>query len=199
MFRTMTALTIGAFSFVSGRRAEAADTAGSRPPGPPCLLFLSGRVQTDPPGHPNKYRLRTCLPDARLQRKLAEWGYAWSTDFFSTRMTWEFLTQFNAVIALDFPSISGLKAISRPAVEQRLTQVSRFGFIRTDVFDFFYPPNASSNWNKTDRPQRAKPGDAIRGFARVTAFTPWADGTSAYLVQGRLRAVRNVPQNSVLL
>ncbi len=91
-----------------------------------------------------------------------------------------------------FPKISGIKAISRPAVEQRLTQVSRFGFIRTDVFDFFYPPAATSNWNKTDLPQLAHPADTIRGSVRLTEFAPWADGTSAVLVQGRLQAVRKV-------
>ncbi|NOY79608.1 MAG: hypothetical protein GXP31_01255 [Kiritimatiellaeota bacterium] len=92
-----------------------------------------------------------------------------------------------------FPRIAGLKAISRPAVEQRLTQVSRFGFIRTDVVDFFYPPDATSNWNKTDLPQLAQPANTIRGSIRTTEFTPWADGTSVVLVQGRLQAVRRVP------
>ena len=71
----------------------------------PCMLFMSARVEQKPPGNPSKYRLRSFLPDEKLQKKLAEWGYIWAADFFSTEMTWEFLSQFNAIVALDFPNI----------------------------------------------------------------------------------------------
>jgi len=74
-------------------------------PGSPCILFLSGRVEEKEFGNPNKYRLRSFLPDERLQRKLKEWGCTWAADFFSTGMTWEDFTKFNAVVMLDFPNV----------------------------------------------------------------------------------------------
>jgi hypothetical protein len=69
----------------------------------PALLFLGGSVTEKPLGEPDKYALRSTLPDARLQDKLAEWGYDSFTDFFSTQLTWDELRQFNAVVLLDFP------------------------------------------------------------------------------------------------
>ncbi|MDD5708090.1 MAG: hypothetical protein PHR35_19400 [Kiritimatiellae bacterium] len=72
---------------------------------PPSILFMSGAVEEKAFGNPNPYALRMVLPDARLQTKLKEWGYTWAADFFSTGMQWENLTNFNAVVMLDFPCI----------------------------------------------------------------------------------------------
>ncbi|MCK5804803.1 MAG: hypothetical protein KAI66_18340, partial [Lentisphaeria bacterium] len=38
-----------------------------------------------PPGDPSKYRIRSFLPDAKLQPKLQQWGYTWWAGFFSTQ------------------------------------------------------------------------------------------------------------------
>lgn len=95
--RFLTTLCLGALVGASGEGAETGR--------PPAILFMSAHVERQAPGNPNQYRLRSFLPDATLQDRLREWGYVWTADFFCTGMTWEFLQQFNAVVALDFPSV----------------------------------------------------------------------------------------------
>ncbi|MBT4823129.1 MAG: hypothetical protein HON70_45910 [Lentisphaerae bacterium] len=91
-----------------------------------------------------------------------------------------------------FPKLAGLKQLERPAIDQRLTHVSRFGYIRTDVFDHIYPPTATSNWNQNDIPEVASPDTPIRGRTRLTLFTPWANSTSIHHVEGRFEITRDL-------
>ncbi len=97
-----------------------------------------------------------------------------------------------------FPNL-GLPETERPAVEQQLTQVSRFGYIRDDVQDYGYPPTASANWNQTDQADRAEPRALLRGHTVTTLFTPRADGTVVYLVEGDFAAKQDIilPQERI--
>ncbi len=87
----------------------------------------------------------------------------------------------------------------RPAVDQRLTLVSRFGWIKDDLIDHHYPPTASANWNQNDQAELAQPQTLWRGRTRQTLFTPWADGTSVYLIDGDYELLRDLdlPQGRV--
>ncbi|MHB9024098.1 MAG: hypothetical protein ACYC7E_07970 [Armatimonadota bacterium] len=95
----------------------------------------------------------------------------------------------------------GLPSIERPAVEQRLSVVSRFGYIKDDVCEYSYPPTASPNWNHNDQPENAVPAEALTGGVRTTMFAPRASGTSVYLVEGDYTAVRDIelPQNYLMV
>lgn len=91
-----------------------------------------------------------------------------------------------------FPKIAGLAEAERLAIDQRLTHVSRFGYIRTDVFDHVYPPTATPNWNKNDVPEVADPDAPIHGRTRLTLFTPWATSTSVHHVEGEFKVMRDL-------
>lgn len=79
----------------------------------------------------------------------------------------------------------------RPAVEQNLTACGRFGYLKDDVVNYYYPTTASANWNANDQPELAAPAVAIKGRTRTTLFTPRADGTSVYLVEGDYTSLRD--------
>jgi hypothetical protein len=98
-----------------------------------------------------------------------------------------------------FPS--GLKELERPAVEQRLSLVTRFGYIKDDVADYYYPPTASANWNHNDQPEVAVQQDTLKGRARTTMFASRPSGTSVYLVEGDYTAVRDIdlPQDYLIV
>lgn len=91
-----------------------------------------------------------------------------------------------------FPSVRGVEEMKRPAVDQQLVRVGRFGYARRDVLEYAYPATASANWNRNDAPELATPNQAIRGQATLTLFTPRANSTSAYLVEGDFVALRDV-------
>jgi len=91
-----------------------------------------------------------------------------------------------------FPKLPGIGETERLAIDQRLTQVSRFGYIRTDTFDHAYPPSASSNWNLNDLAELATPQTAVKGRTVTTLFTPWADGTSVFHVHGEFEVLRDL-------
>lgn len=99
-----------------------------------------------------------------------------------------------------FPTL-GLPETERPAVEQQLTQVSRFGYMRDDVLEFRYPPTAPANWNQNDQPDRAEPRALLPGHTVTTVFTPHADGTFVYLVEGDYAVKGDIalPQERVTL
>ena len=94
--------------------------------------------------------------------------------------------QFNYFPSLEAPETE------RPAVEQRIVASSRFGFVREDVCDYFYPATASANWNRTDTPECAAAQTLIKGRTRVTMFSPRAGGTSAFLVEGDYAMLRDL-------
>jgi hypothetical protein len=91
-----------------------------------------------------------------------------------------------------FPLISGVAEMKRPAVDQRLVRVGRFGYVRRDVLHYAYPLSASANWNKTDACELAVPVKAIKGHTTLTLFTPRANSTVAYLVEGDFTAQQDV-------
>lgn len=72
----------------------------------------------------------------------------------------------------------------RPAVDQQLPVVGRFGWLKDDVIDHYYPPEASSNWNRNDEPLVATPSDRWAGTTRQIVFAPRAGGTHLYLIEG---------------
>lgn len=80
----------------------------------------------------------------------------------------------------------------RPAVEQRLTLVSPFGYVKDDIIEYSYPPTATANWNRNDIPEVGVPQTAFKGRLRTTLFTPRADRSSAYLVEGDYEILRDV-------
>lgn len=82
-----------------------------------------------------------------------------------------------------FPYL-GLPDTERPAVDQQLTITGRFGYVKHDVIEHHYGPISSANWNLTDRPDRAEPQTVTQGRVRTTMFTPRAEGTAVYLVEG---------------
>lgn len=95
-----------------------------------------------------------------------------------------------------FPAVPGIMETIRPAVEQQLTHISRFGFIRTDILNDYYPETATPNWNKTDNSERAESQDSFTRKARLTLFTPWADSTVAYLVEGEFNTLKDLQLSS---
>ncbi|MEN6404717.1 MAG: hypothetical protein ABFD94_22425 [Armatimonadia bacterium] len=82
-----------------------------------------------------------------------------------------------------FPFL-GVPDTERPAVDQQLTITGRFGYVKDDVIEHHYAPGASANWNLTDAPERAEPQTVAKGRVRTTMFTPRAEGTAVYLVEG---------------
>lgn len=88
--------------------------------------------------------------------------------------------------------IPGIIETKRPAVEQLLTFVSRFGYIKTDILNYYYPETAYPNWNRTDIPELAKLQDKFDRKIKVTFFTPWADGTVVYLIEGEINVLQDI-------
>ncbi len=80
----------------------------------------------------------------------------------------------------------------RPAVDQQLPLVGRFGWIKDDAIAHYYPPEASGNWNRNDEPLRATPSDLWRGRTRQIVFAPRAGGTNVYLIEGDYTLLRDV-------
>jgi len=78
----------------------------------PVLLFLGGNPVERPPGNPDPYSLRPLVPDEQLQGRLQQGGYGWFADCFSTKLTPEFLRQFNAVVLLDVPTAEANPALT---------------------------------------------------------------------------------------
>jgi hypothetical protein len=101
----------------AGPAAEAADR-------PLTVLFLHGAVTTRPPGQDNMFLKRAYLPDEKLQGKLAAEGLVWGAESFSTKLTWDFLKQFNVIVMLDFPIIEKHQSLQADiaAVEQLLAR-----------------------------------------------------------------------------
>lgn len=95
-----------------------------------------------------------------------------------------------------FLEIPGWKETIRPAVEQILAFVSRFGFIKKDILNYYYPETAYPNWNVTDIPELAQPQDKFNRQTTLTLFTPWSDGTVIYLVEGKLDILKNLSLKS---
>ena len=100
-----------------------------------------------------------------------------------------------------FPKTRGVKEMERYAVDQRLRLVSRFGYVFDHILHHYYAPTASTNWNRNDIPEVAVPQTALKGRVTLTMFTPWADATSAYLVDGEFHVLRDVsvPQSKILV
>ncbi|HUS81470.1 MAG TPA: hypothetical protein VM283_09405, partial [Armatimonadota bacterium] len=69
------------------------------------VLFLHGKVVVDPPGQEKIFVLRGFLPDERLQDIMAAEGISWSASNFSTKLSLDYLRQFNVIVLLDFPMI----------------------------------------------------------------------------------------------
>ncbi len=90
-----------------------------------------------------------------------------------------------------FPHL-GVDEDQRPAVEQRLTLVSPFGYVKDDIIEYSYPPTATANWNRNDIPEVAVPQTALKGRLRTTLFTPRADRSSVYLVEGDYEILRDI-------
>ena len=91
-----------------------------------------------------------------------------------------------------FPKINGVEEMERPAVDQQLLRVGRFGYVRRDVLEYAYPPTATANWNRNDAPELATLNRSLKGHATLTVFTSRANSTSAYLVDGDFVALRDV-------
>ena len=70
-----------------------------------CLLCLHAHVTERAPGTENIFTKRIILPDERLQRIFDEHNIVFGAERFSTKMTWEFLKQFNVIVMEDFPII----------------------------------------------------------------------------------------------
>ena len=81
--------------------------------------------------------------------------------------------------------------VERPAVDQRLPMVGRYGYVKEDVLDYYYPPSASANWNHNDQAELAAPGKLWKGMTRTTLFTPRPDSTFVYLVEGDYDVLRD--------
>lgn len=92
-----------------------------------------------------------------------------------------------------FPQISEVPEMRRFAVDQQLTLASRFGYIKTDGLDCFYPPDASPNWNLNDLPQLARSQTAMKGKVVTTMFTPRSDSTVVWLVEGDMTTLKDLP------
>ena len=91
-----------------------------------------------------------------------------------------------------FPRILGVPEMERPAVDQQLVRVGRFGYVRKDVLEYAYPPTATANWNRNDAPELATPVQKIKGHTTLTVFAPRADSTSIYIVEGDFAALCDV-------
>jgi len=79
----------------------------------------------------------------------------------------------------------------RPAVDQQLPLVGRFGWIKDDVLTHSYPPDASGNWNRNDEPLPATPLSIWEGRTRQVVFAPRAGSTTVYLIEGDYTVLRD--------
>jgi len=99
--------------------------AGHAADQPLALLFMHGAVTTRPVGQDSVFVKRATLPDEKLQAKLAAAGIVWGAESFSTRMTWDFLKQFNIIVMLDFPIVERHQDLI-PAIRQTEALLGRF-------------------------------------------------------------------------
>lgn len=110
--------------------------------------------------------------------------------FFAPRGLESYIDQ-QAGSAVFFP-MAWLPETERPAVDQQLPLVSRFGWIKDDVITHYYPESASANWNQNDQPELALPQTLWRGRTRQTVFATRAGSTSVYLIEGDYELLRDI-------
>ncbi|HEY3417002.1 MAG TPA: hypothetical protein VGM23_08985, partial [Armatimonadota bacterium] len=83
-----------------------------------CVLFLYPGVTENAPGKAPLYARRTYLPDETLQAKLTEQGIVWTAEPLSTKMTWDYLKQFNVIVFLGYPMAEKHDTIKAALKEQ---------------------------------------------------------------------------------